>query len=425
MQIYVVTECCYHTSYLVAKLKDLFEGEAARYGLIVRNKAGLDCDVLTAIHAKLSVKDRSELTSEDLSELKVAYGELSSAEEALIRKHGVPAVHSLSFTAKNYITPDLHSQSLRDLLTQQSKDHELAAAVFLDCILQPWWLDVFQGRIINAHSAILPYVRGMYAIEQDLVRQRDPARLEKVAGATIHYIDTKIDCGQLIATRTLPNVWVYDSIWELKAESYMTAFDLLDGYVRRESAFGLTDTQAWGKEFSEYLYYARNFTPVVQSAAERIYAALRAEHTMQSVMSCAGAASFFATVNRTALTAALVPEIHYLSITSEPKILPRYVLIDAVVKVPLGWRDLELRARVGGGFGEYECVGIPRSGTQRWEEEVMVCKRANTLRIPISNKEEYVRFLTMLENFKVYSTDGYHDGKEFHRSLPSRTIMIS
>ena len=67
----------------------------------------------------------------------------------------------------------------------------------------------YEGRMINLHPSLLPAFPGKDAIEQAM------AYGVKVFGATIHYVDSTLDGGKIIAQRAIP--YEGDSIDELTA----------------------------------------------------------------------------------------------------------------------------------------------------------------------------------------------------------------
>jgi phosphoribosylglycinamide formyltransferase-1 len=65
-------------------------------------------------------------------------------------------------------------------------------------ILKSPMLEAFPRRIVNIHPSLLPKFPGLEAWEQAL------SAGEKVAGCTVHYVDEKIDHGDVIAQREVP-----------------------------------------------------------------------------------------------------------------------------------------------------------------------------------------------------------------------------
>jgi phosphoribosylglycinamide formyltransferase-1 len=59
-------------------------------------------------------------------------------------------------------------------------------------------LKAFPRRIINIHPSLLPKFPGLEAWKQAL------AAGEEVSGCTVHYVDEKIDHGEIIAQRVVP-----------------------------------------------------------------------------------------------------------------------------------------------------------------------------------------------------------------------------
>jgi phosphoribosylglycinamide formyltransferase 1 len=70
-------------------------------------------------------------------------------------------------------------------------------AGFMRVLKEPM-LTAFPRRIINIHPSLLPKFPGLEAWKQAL------AAGEKVTGCTVHYVDEKIDHGDVIAQREVP-----------------------------------------------------------------------------------------------------------------------------------------------------------------------------------------------------------------------------
>ena len=267
MKKFIITEACFHAAYLIDKNIES-KNKAA---IILRNKKNVVVAELDIAHATLAGK--KSLSQQELMVLENAYKtELSSAEKALINMCGVPKYHTLTITP-DFVCTDLNAAATLDWLSNKAKQEPLAAVIFLDCILQPAWLDIFANRIVNAHSAILPRARGMYAIEQ-IAALGNEFEFERCAGASLHYIDEKVDIGLLIKTQPLPQLWKYQTLWQVKAASYLTAFSLMCSYLQQPTAFSHSD----GTSYQEALgpvFRAKDFTLDVRLCAEESFASMR------------------------------------------------------------------------------------------------------------------------------------------------------
>jgi phosphoribosylglycinamide formyltransferase 1 len=79
-------------------------------------------------------------------------------------------------------------------ILREAAVHLVVLAGFMRVLHAPM-LEAFPRRIINIHPSLLPKFPGLEAWKQAL------AAGETVTGCTVHYIDEKIDHGQIIAQR--------------------------------------------------------------------------------------------------------------------------------------------------------------------------------------------------------------------------------
>jgi phosphoribosylglycinamide formyltransferase-1 len=65
-------------------------------------------------------------------------------------------------------------------------------------VLSPFFVDAFNGRILNIHPSLLPSFPGLDAQRQAL------EHAAKVSGCTVHFVDNTLDGGPIIAQRVVP-----------------------------------------------------------------------------------------------------------------------------------------------------------------------------------------------------------------------------
>lgn len=87
------------------------------------------------------------------------------------------------------------NRRLRDAVSAADPDIVVSAGFMR--ILGPDFLDVFEGRLINTHPALLPAFPGAHAVRDAL------AYGVKVTGTTVHFIDGGVDTGEIIAQRAV------------------------------------------------------------------------------------------------------------------------------------------------------------------------------------------------------------------------------
>jgi phosphoribosylglycinamide formyltransferase-1 len=272
---HLVTESAFHTSYLVTAWLEAFRHLDAYRGVLVRDDRSSHehLEHLRAFHAEHA--GRRSLDADALAEVKTLYGELSETELAMIELYGVPK-WSYAHTRTRMIGRRLNTDANHAWLEAACADEKPYVFVFLDRMLAPWWIDLTESRVVNAHSAVLPHARGMHAVEQ-VAATGDRERFLRSAGATVHYVDTGVDTGPIIAARRLDDALLHYSVWACKAETFRLAFSML---VR--TAYDLTAPASSrpagvvaagvpdGEEFSR-----TTFTSARRGEAERAYLAMR------------------------------------------------------------------------------------------------------------------------------------------------------
>jgi phosphoribosylglycinamide formyltransferase-1 len=113
-------------------------------------------------------------------------------------------------------------------LVQMLRDAEVELVVlagFMRLLKSPM-LEAFRRRIINIHPSLLPKFPGLEAWKQAL----DAG--ETVTGCTVHYVDEKIDHGDIIAQREVP-ILPNDSAQSLHARIQMAEHELYPAVIEK------------------------------------------------------------------------------------------------------------------------------------------------------------------------------------------------
>jgi methionyl-tRNA formyltransferase len=74
---------------------------------------------------------------------------------------------------------------------------EIGVSILFGYLLRQEFLDLLPAGCLNLHPSLLPYNRGAYPNVWSIV-ERTPA------GVTLHYVDTGIDTGDIVAQREVP-----------------------------------------------------------------------------------------------------------------------------------------------------------------------------------------------------------------------------
>jgi len=96
-------------------------------------------------------------------------------------------------------------------------------------VLTPRFVDRFPLRIVNTHPSLLPAFPGADAVAQAL------AHGVKITGVTIHFVDSSLDGGPIIAQRAVP-ILAGDTAASVHERIQVEEHQLLPGVIRRLAA---------------------------------------------------------------------------------------------------------------------------------------------------------------------------------------------
>lgn len=130
------------------------------------------------------------------AEVRVVIADVESAGLLdLARLRGVRAAFIAPGKFRTKMEPDAE-QKVAQLLRAEKVDFVVLAG-FMRMVKAPL-LDAFPRRILNIHPSLLPKFPGIGAWRQAL----DAG--ETVTGCTVHYVDSGMDSGEIIAQREVP-----------------------------------------------------------------------------------------------------------------------------------------------------------------------------------------------------------------------------
>ena len=165
-------------------------------------------------------------TEEMTEELFQLYNGIDSeAERAMINLFGLPRYSVSSSPDTVFLGRNINGESARKWMTENYPDSRPFIFSHLGQIVDPWWPEITENRLLNVHSAVLPYARGIYSIE-NIAAMKDAELFRKSAGITIHFIDQGVDTGPIVRTERIVDPFRFNSIWELKGYAYMTGYRL-------------------------------------------------------------------------------------------------------------------------------------------------------------------------------------------------------
>jgi phosphoribosylglycinamide formyltransferase-1 len=275
---YLLTENCFDGSYLIADWLDHFSGAPGFRGILIRDEPER-----RRLAEKAAFHRRHEghftLLPDAVRELYGLYSNTSGYAvmhgllEASIRLYGIPAYPPGPWPVR-FVGHDLNTAEMRSWLEGiVAKEPKPTFFIYLDRILKPWWME--RARIINAHPAVLPHARGMWAIEQ-VAKERDPEKLKRSAGATVHFVDAGVDTGPILQAVGL-DPFRFRTLPELSAASLRLATRMLFRTAKfmldhpEEELRGVTaDPRSLGTN-----YRSRDFDELAATSALRCFEEMR------------------------------------------------------------------------------------------------------------------------------------------------------
>ncbi|MFH0862993.1 MAG: phosphoribosylglycinamide formyltransferase [Candidatus Altiarchaeota archaeon] len=109
------------------------------------------------------------------------------------KSHGIEALH---VDPEDFMTRQEYDRKVADLLIRRKTDLVLLAGYMR--IVTPVLLDAFKNRVMNIHPALLPSFPGLHAQKQAIEYG------VKVAGCTVHFVDSEVDHGPIIVQAAVP-----------------------------------------------------------------------------------------------------------------------------------------------------------------------------------------------------------------------------
>ncbi len=212
--------CCY----AVSKWIDEFSANDQFSGVLVREDRPSESVLERRRYFHKQYAGQKDLAEEAVEELLRLYsGVDDEAERAMIRLFGLPK-YPVSFLPETvFLGNNINGENARDWMTENYPNRRPFLFSHIGQIFQPWWLEITENRLLNVHSAVLPYARGIYSIE-NIAAIKDADLFRKSAGITIHFIDQGVDTGPIIKAERIIDPFRFSSIWELKGYIFMTGY---------------------------------------------------------------------------------------------------------------------------------------------------------------------------------------------------------
>lgn len=271
---YVIVDDIFNNTYLIQKVFERFSNHIEFLGILFRSDHQHLLQDKIDLHKLYS--GQNELSDEVIGQFESLYGSLTCPAKEMIKRYGIPELKQELFEKAKFMGDDLNSAKIELWLkTEVEKHNELEFFISIDQILKPFWFKY--AKVINAHPAVLPYARGMCALEQTAAKG-DSEEIKNVVGATVHFIDEGIDTGDIIAARRITNPFSNNSLADLKGKCYILSFDMLVDII--EDRFSDNDSELVGITPNKALigpnYFIKDYTPEFENSAAKTFEQMKA-----------------------------------------------------------------------------------------------------------------------------------------------------
>lgn len=153
----------------------------------------------TNLQALIDAQNRGELGAG-----KISCVIASKADAYALTRAEQNGIKTRTLIRKDYSNIDSYSKAMRDALLEEKADVVVYAGFMT--ILDENVCDVFAGKMVNVHPALIPSFcgKGYYGLH---VHEEALKKGVKVSGATVHFVTAECDAGPIILQKA---VEVYD-----------------------------------------------------------------------------------------------------------------------------------------------------------------------------------------------------------------------
>ncbi len=117
-------------------------------------------------------------------------------------------IKSYNFSPKSCGSREIYDQKLLELLIKNDIDYVILAGYML--LLPPAFIKQYNEKIINIHPSLLPKFKGINAIEKAY------NSTDKKTGVTVHYVNSKMDEGEVIIQQEVKIDRLNETVEELE-----------------------------------------------------------------------------------------------------------------------------------------------------------------------------------------------------------------
>jgi phosphoribosylglycinamide formyltransferase 1 len=264
---YLLVDSGLHYCYAATRWIQSFGDMSAFKGILVCESKPSESLLLRRNDFHKRYSGQTKLTDSAFKELDELYPamtkdpSITKLNRAFIQLFGVPEYSITSYPNTIFLGEDINGDCAKEWVENNCGQNPPLLFSKIAQVCKPWWIKATKSHLLNFHTAVLPYARGIYSIE-NIAALKDIEAFREAAGATIHFIELELDTGPIIAVERITDPFRFNSIWELKAYIIGAGYDLYADVARRIILKPGTFPAGVAPDPSlrKYIFYKKDFT---------------------------------------------------------------------------------------------------------------------------------------------------------------------
>ena len=162
---YLLVENTFESCYLTSRFIDQFKHSSHFLGVLVAEDKPAQDILLQRQLFHSEYGGQKDWNDEMEKTWPALYQPLNEASRKMIQLYGVAKFAVTQHPNTIFLGDKVNGSFARCCVKEICKETTPWLVTYLPKILHSWWIEITQSQILNCHSAVLPYARGLHSIE--------------------------------------------------------------------------------------------------------------------------------------------------------------------------------------------------------------------------------------------------------------------